>query len=55
VCIGIHAVFAEGAYAALQAAGAARIVTTNTIPHVSNGIDVTPILAEAVQRAISPT
>lgn len=39
-CVGVHAVFAGDAYAALQAAGAAGIVTTTTIPHSSNRIDV---------------
>ncbi|MDE2357806.1 MAG: ribose-phosphate diphosphokinase, partial [Betaproteobacteria bacterium] len=32
VCIGVHALFADHAYAELQAAGAARIVTCNTVP-----------------------
>jgi ribose-phosphate pyrophosphokinase len=48
VCVGVHAVFAPGAYAALQDAGAARVVTTNTIAHPSNGIDVVPAIAMAL-------
>ena len=32
VCVGVHAVFADGAYEALVARGAARVVTCNTIP-----------------------
>jgi ribose-phosphate pyrophosphokinase len=44
-CVGVHAVFADGAYAALKAAGAARVVTTNTISHPSNCIDVAPAVA----------
>ena len=47
VCIGVHAVFADAAYDQLLAAGAARVVTTNTIPHVSNAIDLAPHLADA--------
>ncbi|MBD1396408.1 ribose-phosphate pyrophosphokinase [Pontibacter sp. JH31] len=47
VCIGVHAVFAEGAYKALLEAGAAQVVTCNTIPHASNGIQVEALLAEA--------
>jgi ribose-phosphate pyrophosphokinase len=47
VCIGVHAVFAPGAYDALRAAGPQRIVTTNAIPHETNAIDVTDMLAEA--------
>lgn len=48
VCVGVHAVFAGDAHEALLAAGAARVVTTNTIPHASNGISVQQALAQAV-------
>ena len=48
VCVGVHAVFATGAYAALQDAGAGRVVTTNTIVHPSNCIDVVPAVAMAL-------
>ncbi len=49
VCIGVHAVFAEGAFEALVQAGAAQIVTCNTIPHSSNQIQVDSILAEVLK------
>lgn len=49
VCVGVHAIFAHGAYDGVVAAGAARIVTTNTIPHPSNVIDVVPLLARALR------
>jgi len=45
VCVGIHAVFADGARNALEEAGVARVVTTNTIPHPSNAIDILPALS----------
>ena len=48
VCIGVHAVFAKGAYDDLRAAGAAAIVTCNTISHVSNIIDLSGELAHAM-------
>ena len=48
VCIGVHGVFAPEAYRELAAAGAARIVTTNTIPHESNEIDLSGGVAAAV-------
>jgi ribose-phosphate pyrophosphokinase len=48
VCIGVHAVFAGNAYKELQQAGAARIVTCNTISHPSNEIDLVPALGQAV-------
>lgn len=45
VCIGVHAVFSGEAYQELQDAGTADIVTCDTIPHESNRIDVSDILA----------
>lgn len=48
VCIGVHAIFAEDAREALRAAGAARIITTNSIPNGTGIIDVTPELARAM-------
>lgn len=50
VCVGVHGIFAPEALAALQRAGAARIVTTNAIAHPSNAIDLSPLLAGAVTR-----
>jgi ribose-phosphate pyrophosphokinase len=49
-CIGIHAVFADQACEKILAAGAARIVTCDTIRHPSNGISV----VEAVAAACMP-
>lgn len=49
VCLAIHAVFADGAHDAILAAGAARIITTDTIPHPSNVIGIAGVLAEAFQ------
>jgi ribose-phosphate pyrophosphokinase len=50
ICVGVHALFAEGAYADLVAAGAARVVTCNTVPHASNVLDVTDLLADGVRE-----
>lgn len=52
VCVGVHAVFAEDAEPALLAAGAAQVVTCDTIPHGTNRISVVDVLAPAV-RAIA--
>ncbi len=46
VCVVVHPVFAEGAYGELQRAGAAEIVSCNTIPHKSNRIDVGELFSE---------
>lgn len=48
VCVGVHAVFAGDAREALIGAGAARVVTTNTIPQASGEIDVNAALASAI-------
>jgi ribose-phosphate pyrophosphokinase len=53
VCVGVHAVFAGGAYEELLAAGAARVVTCDTIPHPTNGIPIMPILVPAVRDSLS--
>jgi len=49
VCIGVHAVFAGTAYEDLLASGASDVVTCNTIPHSSNGIDLAEPVAEATR------
>ena len=54
VCVGVHAVFAGRAYDDLVAAGAGRIVTCNTIPHPSNVVDLTELLADGVRAVTAP-
>ena len=49
VCVGVHAVFAGSAYADLKNSGVQQIVTCNTIPHESNQIDLSDILATEVK------
>jgi ribose-phosphate pyrophosphokinase len=49
VCIGVHALFAGGGYAALHQAGVERIVSCNTVAHSTNKIDVCPAIADAVR------
>ena len=53
VCVGIHAVFADGAYDDLIAAGASRVVTCDTIPHATNHIGVGSAIADAVRAHLS--
>jgi ribose-phosphate pyrophosphokinase len=48
VCVVVHALFAEDAAQVVSLAGAGRIVSTNTIAHASNEIDVTPLVSAAV-------
>lgn len=50
VCCAVHGLFADNALARLSQAGAGRIVTTNSIAHQTNSIDITSALAESVIR-----
>lgn len=53
VCIGVHAVFAGNGYQDLLAAGAARVVTCNTIAHPSNAISVDDAMVEAARELLN--
>ena len=48
VCVGVHGVFADDAFAHLKSAGATQIATCNTIDHPSNAINVMPLITEEV-------
>ena len=50
ICVGIHAVFSGNAYQDLLDSGVEKIVTCNTIPHSSNGIDLSDIMAKEVKK-----
>ncbi|MGD8574996.1 MAG: phosphoribosyltransferase family protein, partial [Gammaproteobacteria bacterium] len=45
ICVGVHALFAERAWETLERAGAAAVITTNSVAHPSNGIDLGGLLA----------
>lgn len=47
-CAAVHGIFADGADAALLSAGLASLVTTNTIAHGSNAIDIAPLLIDPI-------
>lgn len=42
-CLATHGLFADDAYEKLRQTGA-RIITANTVPHPSNGLDIVPLL-----------
>lgn len=52
VCVAVHAVFAQTAYADLRAAGTADIVSCDTIIHPSNRIALAPIIAAGVRELL---
>jgi ribose-phosphate pyrophosphokinase len=52
VAIGVHGLFAEGSDALIEAEGA-TLITTNSIPHGSNRIDISGLLAPAITELAS--
>ena len=50
VCIGVHAVFSENAFEELKKSGISKIITCNTIPHSSNGIDIAALICESIDK-----
>lgn len=52
LCIGIHAVFSDQSCQELQAAGTERIITTNTIPHSSNAIDISQLIVDSLKELL---
>ena len=50
ICVAVHAVFADDADVALTRAGAAAIVTCDTIPHPTNAVATFDILIDGVRR-----
>ena len=53
VVLGVHAIFAEGAYEELLHAGPGRVITTNSIAHPSNAIDLHELLAAGVRTQLA--
>ncbi|HBN23046.1 MAG TPA: phosphoribosylpyrophosphate synthetase [Holosporales bacterium] len=49
-CIGVHGVFAKGAYENLLKVGIKKVVTCNTIIHPSNAIDIVPLVAVGIRE-----
>jgi ribose-phosphate pyrophosphokinase len=48
-CVVVHALLAPDAESMVEAAGAARLVSTNTVAHATNAIDVVPLVAERIR------
>lgn len=52
LCLAVHAVFAGDAQARLTEAGAARLVTANTIEHPTNAVDLSAPIAAALRNHV---
>jgi ribose-phosphate pyrophosphokinase len=53
VCIGVHAVLAPGAEQAVLEAGARALVTTTTVRHPTNAIDIASLIVPALRAYVS--
>ncbi len=53
LCVAVHAVFAQTAFEDLRAAGAADIVSCDTIVHPSNRIAMAPTIAAALRELLA--
>jgi ribose-phosphate pyrophosphokinase len=53
VCMAIHPIFANDAYQKLQDAGVDRIITSNSISHPSNQIDLSALLASSLEKILN--
>jgi ribose-phosphate pyrophosphokinase len=49
VCVAVHALFSDTAEQALWGAGAGKIVTTTSVPHPTNMIDVVPLMISPIR------
>lgn len=54
LCMAVHGLFADDAWDALQRAGAGTVVTSNTVEHPSNAVDVTEPLLDGARRMLAP-
>ena len=52
VCVAVHGIFAEDSDAALLAAGAARVVSTDSLAHPTNAIGLGDDIAAAVRQLL---
>ena len=52
VCAVVHAIFAGDSFERLRESGAAKIVSTNSVAHESNAIDVSEILVAAIRGVL---
>jgi ribose-phosphate pyrophosphokinase len=50
VCVAVHALFSDTAEQALRGAGAANIVTSTSVPHSTNMIDVVPLMISPIRE-----
>ena len=55
LCAAIHGIFADNSDEALLKAGLSQLITTNTLPHHTNRIDVSELLIEPIRQCLAIT
>lgn len=55
VCVAVHGLFAEAADTRLRDKGISQLVTSNSVAHASNAIDLSGVLAQAAMELLQPT
>ena len=53
LCAAVHGIFAEASDQYLLGAGLQSLVTTNTIPHSTNGVDISELLAPPIRHFLN--
>ena len=53
ICVAVHGVFAGTAYQDMLDAGAANVISTNTVPHETGRIDISKLLAEGIREIMA--
>lgn len=53
VCVAVHGLFVEDSYEQLKQAGVGGVVTANSVPHISNQIDLSSLIAAELTRALA--
>ena len=53
ICIAVHALFAGDAFPKLLEARPAAVLSTNSVAHPSNAIDISAVLADAIRQALA--
>ncbi|NNM52580.1 MAG: ribose-phosphate diphosphokinase [Pseudomonadales bacterium] len=49
VCVAVHGIFAGASYDSLKSFGVRSIVTSNSLQHTSNALDLTPVLVKGIR------
>ncbi len=52
-CTAVHGIFADGSDKLLLSAGLSELITSNTVKHYSNKIDISPLLVDPIKHCLN--